>query len=142
MIDLSNTIIIPFKYQDIKEYRNLLAVKQNDKWGIMNFSGQIFVPCKYDTIQQMHNGHFIVTLNNKLGIIGIKDQIIIPIQYDKIEDSYTGNEVYAILNNKYGSINTDTGVFSEINPDPGEPEPHGNVIGPYFVPPSISKSCK
>jgi len=59
------------------------AEKAN-KYGLKNYSDEIIIKAKYDSIIDIHFDFFIVKLNNKIGIIDNKDKVLIPFEYEDL----------------------------------------------------------
>lgn len=131
-INLEGEEILPCKYDDITfvfgdilkiddEYSrfisdrqdNLLQVKLNNKYGIIDLEGKEIIPCKYDdlTIFDWNEKLLQVKLDNKYGLINLEGKEIIPCKYDDLKGSYDAVEGIALvqietkLNNKHGIIN-------------------------------------
>lgn len=57
---------------------NLVSVKRNEKWGVMDLNGKEVIPFKYDTNSIMDNGWIWVQMDGKLGYINKRDEQLIP----------------------------------------------------------------
>lgn len=109
-----STSSIPFE-------KSVLKYKENDKYGIIDFSGKKITKAIYDSIEslQYREGSLLVSQNQKYGVINIKGKQIIKIEYDKVESDgyYTEDADYTkagfIVQNKtddgyrYGYIDKD-----------------------------------
>jgi len=93
IIDELGNVIIPIRYDEIyilhpKKYAK---IKENGKYGLMNFESEIILTTQYDFIDTL--GYFASTLvlceqNEKFGIFDFaKREFIIPIEIDHLEDS-------------------------------------------------------
>lgn len=78
--------------------KNVLRYRDEDKYGIIDFQGDIVVKAEYDKIESLKykEGELLVNQNNKVGVINLKGAKIINIEYDKIEgDNFYKDESYA-----------------------------------------------
>jgi len=75
------------KYQDdnviwAKNYsQGLIAVEQDSKWGFMNTSLELVIPCKYNTVTGFSEGMAAVELDKKWGYINKTGKEVIPLKY-------------------------------------------------------------
>lgn len=104
--------------QNIWYENNVLRVFKDGKYGLINFEGEMLLPCEYDEINSLKTvrGELLVKKDNKLGLVNEKGQIIIPIEYKDIltmKEAY--NSEYIIVNNenKYGVISTSGKIVIE-----------------------------
>lgn len=88
--------------------KDLAVVMQNNKWGIINATGKLMVPLKYDYIHnQPFEGLYWTQLNDKNGFININDEEIIPIKYENEMYFHESLGIALIsVNGKYGYVNT------------------------------------
>ncbi len=101
---------IPFEYQEIAPFngKSVTIVKQKEKYGLTNFTGEIILPCVYDAItSHRFFEYFIVSRSGKSGILDTKGQQIIPLSYESITPAYYDK------NNKF--IVEQNGVFGIID---------------------------
>ena len=78
--------------------KNILRYKKDNKYGIINFEGDIIIKANYDKIESLpyKEGELLVEKDGKLGVVNSKGAKIIDIDYDKIEgDNFYKNETYA-----------------------------------------------
>lgn len=100
---------------------NLLAVKKNDKWGVIDFGGKRIVNFSYDNISCIKDT-LVVVNNNNVGLLGKQGEFIIEPSYksiecvnveDKISDSEpiyrdrSFGDFYAVFENLYHSYRED-----------------------------------
>ena len=104
---------------DLMYEKSILKYYQDDKYGLIDFSGKKLTKAIYDEINSMpyKEGELIVKQNNKYGVINIKGKIIVDIKYDQItvDGYYTNKNEYKyagyVVSNKteegfrYGYIN-------------------------------------
>lgn len=63
----------------------LIVVNNDNKYGIIDYNGNIIIDFKYDYLSAYNNDNlFISKINNKYGIIDYNDKIIIDFKYDNI----------------------------------------------------------
>ena len=73
---------IPCVYDKVNSFQEGLAsVKNDDKWGFVDTSGQIRIPCVYDEAGGFHEGLASVKIGDKWGFIDTMGQIVIPCEY-------------------------------------------------------------
>ena len=59
--------ITELKYEDITElYGDLIALKLNGKWGILNTKNEVIQPFKYDRIEGVNDDEAEGSIGNKL----------------------------------------------------------------------------
>jgi hypothetical protein len=119
--DLKGNLLLKYSFQDIQHtYINntnqFFIVKVNNKYGVLNNSGNIIIPIKYDDISIMTNNDynhtaFIVKIGTykdkekaKYGMLDIHGNIVIPIKYEVIEK--IKKNLYLLINNKYSDLKT------------------------------------
>jgi len=92
-IAFSKRIIIPLKYDEIdtrvSTYQGnvLLAVKLNDKYGIIDTLDNVVIPFEYELLKRTPwvDNYYWVRKNGKYGAIDIRtNKIVIPLKYDGI----------------------------------------------------------
>lgn len=86
-IDLSGNTIIPFIYDNIRPFKQNIAIaKLNNKYGVIDKNNNIIVDFKYDEISNFYNGHAITKNNNldKYGLIDSKGNTILPEVFNNI----------------------------------------------------------
>lgn len=81
----------------------IVAMSNNDKYGIINSNGDILVDFIYDNILSYKNGLFIAQINGKYGIIDKNNKTILKFEYDTM--SYAGNYIIVTKNDKLGVLN-------------------------------------
>ncbi|MCL2040375.1 MAG: WG repeat-containing protein [Bacteroidetes bacterium] len=90
-IDTTGALVIPFKYNDTKEFCSKLgmcAVMNNEKeWGFIDTTGTLVIPYQFKSIHYFYNSfsdEMCAVMNNKgkWGFIDVKGKLVIPYQYD------------------------------------------------------------
>lgn len=98
--------------------KNILKVKKNGKYGIINLEGTEIVNCKYDNIQALGGvaNSLVTTKDQKLGLLDTAGTVIIENNYKKIEGltkKYEDGFIVQDENGKYGVINYNKKVALE-----------------------------
>ncbi len=130
-VDLTGKIRIPFSFDDISEddwgpamFNNGYAIaSMDDKWGIINKSGEFVVPRKYGQIFNTNVGLYGVVVgqdysSGKIGFIDIKGNEVIPCIYECWHSDYEEDKppffftfsdgiIALAKDGKYGCVNTD-----------------------------------
>lgn len=84
---------------------NLIAVKNNDKWGFMNTQGEMVIEAKYQEAHNFHEGLAAVKYKGKWGFINSADQQIIKPEYNHTSYYFNNGYVEVEKKGKWGSIN-------------------------------------
>lgn len=58
------------------------AVKKEEKWGFIDKTGQVVIPCEYEHVGSFREGLAVVEKTGTFGFIDKKGQIAIPFQYN------------------------------------------------------------
>lgn len=90
----------------VEEYMGAacVAVKKDDKWGLINTEGKEITPFRYDNIGSFNNGLADYTIDSKIGLVNIMGKEIIPPKYDFIDGFRHGSLSSMSVNKKYGFI--------------------------------------
>jgi hypothetical protein len=83
-------------------------VRQDDKWGFVNTSGEAVVPCIYDNAWGFSEGLAVVGKNYKHGFINMKGEEVVPCVYDVV---YEFSDGLACVQ----KVDTETDKWSIIN---------------------------
>lgn len=70
---------------EIYVFNEKIALSQNDKWGVIDFSGKQIIKFRYDFITLTRDGCAVVEKDGLLGVLDLKGNIIIPIEYEDID---------------------------------------------------------
>ncbi len=92
-IDTSGKLVIPFNnnYESMSSFNNgVSAVCSNGKYGLINTSGEVVLPCIYNTIVAFSEGIAIVEKDGKFGFIDSTGKQIAPCIYENIRDFKNG----------------------------------------------------
>ena len=78
--------------------KNLLKYKQNGKWGLIDFNGNVVAKPEYEEIEGLSckEGELLVKKDGKFGVINNKGVELIRIKYDYIsgDEYYTEDKNY------------------------------------------------
>ena len=66
--------------------RPIFAVKQQGRWGIMDYQKRLLVPCAYDKIHNMFEQHVVAVKNGKMGIVNLNGAPEVPFEYETINE--------------------------------------------------------
>jgi len=92
------------KSDNVLRFKNGVArVPINQKWSLINKSGEELISTQYDDIRFFCEGIASVKLNNKWGFIDINGTIIVDCKYDEVFDIKEGMACVK-TNDKYGFI--------------------------------------
>ena len=112
MLDDKNQVIIPFKYEQLENFSNGLAVAGlNGKYGYINSNDSVVIPFIYDYCQNFNKicaiaGYFEFdeanNVYNKFGLINKFGKMIVPFQYAINYDNENDNYILKTKNNEVG----------------------------------------
>ena len=93
-------------YEYVDGYVEELArVRLNDKWGFIDKSGTLVIPCKYGNARSFHEGLAAVSLRyGSYGFIDKSGTEVIPCKYD-VASSFDNGRAKVYLNGKQGYVN-------------------------------------
>ena len=81
------------------------------KWGFVDGTGKLVIPCKYDRVHGFVDGLAAVWFNGKGGFIDKTDNVVIPLKYGEISE-FSEGLAKVTFNEKYGFIDkTDRAVI-------------------------------
>lgn len=83
---------------------NVLRVKKDNKYGLIDFKGNELLKCEYDNIYSLKGvtENFIVEKDQKLGLVNAKGQSIIDVEYKTIETLKEGYKNEYLISNEDG----------------------------------------
>jgi hypothetical protein len=135
IFDLKGETLLPIKYdwisfEDLKEGREFVRVKENYEAGLVDRKGNIVIPPKYDDIKTVVGDKVVVQVGAHIGIVDINEREILPAEY---EDFRIFNENLFLMSKdlKWGLFDAEKSRFvipvnyDEINYD--------EDLGLYFV---------
>lgn len=90
------------KFDHARDFYNGFAVvgmggKYDYKNGVINTSGDLVIPIKYDAIGNFHNDIAIVEYKDKWGALNKSGAVVIPIKYDVMNDFSKGLALVGII---------------------------------------------
>ena len=93
--------IIPPIYQMIADEGDYVAVKKNDKWGVLSHQGRAIIDCRYDNLlsatREDEYARVIQVVNeNKIALFSYSGEQLTPFKYDCIGDFVDGRTVVFI----------------------------------------------
>lgn len=100
-----NDILIDDKNQLIIK-SNLIAVRENDKWGFVNTQGKQIVPCEYNTVLPATEGYAAIMKNDMWGFVDSTGKIIATPQYKSVLPFKNGLAVVLTADNRQVFIDT------------------------------------
>ena len=106
VVTTQNKLVIPIEFSNVLIDGNLVAVKKDNKWGLMDAAGKELLPFTYSSFQLYTNdGVARVEDENKYGFIDLKGNWI----FDKPKSVYTlyasaEKMIMCRVNNKYGYL--------------------------------------
>lgn len=105
---------------------NVIKVKNNGKYGLINFEGRELLKCEYDQIESLIGvkNTFVITKDNKVGVSDNFGNVIVEVKYKEIKRIEEDNKKEFIIideDNKYGVALSDKTValeckYSDIKP--------------------------
>lgn len=108
--------VVEVKYDDVKSIYgngNYYAVKENEKWKIVDSTGDKFLDGTYDDIVDINNEYAIVKKSGKYGLTTIyENNVSIDVKYQDIKYA-TGSNYIVKLDNKYGIMSKEGTVLLE-----------------------------
>lgn len=95
-------------------WSQIYEIKQGNKWGFIDSSGQIVVPLQYDFVfddelSQQDLGYFVFLKGKKMGVFHLDRQEIVSASYDRIKvhgDASLAGYIEVQLNGKIGVLDT------------------------------------
>lgn len=83
VIDESDNLIIPFKYDKISFYsEELIACNYKEKWGFIDRNDKLIIPFKYEYASWFSGGISPVKLKGRYGYINKSNEVVIDFDFD------------------------------------------------------------
>lgn len=119
LINSHGEIVLPIKYESIREYNKwgeFLIARIAGKEALLTKSGDTIFPFKYESIDPCfydQNNRFIVEQNGHFGVIDLSQETIIPIEFDHISNwvEYGPKAHFVIKKRKHGLIGREGDVI-------------------------------
>jgi KWG Leptospira. len=115
IFDLKGKTLLPIKYdwisfEDIKEGREFVRIKENYEVGLADRKGNIVIPPKYDDIKIVIGNNVVFQIEAYFGIADINGREILPAEY---EDFSVFNENLFLMSKdlKWGLFDTEKSKF-------------------------------
>lgn len=91
---------------------NVLQVKKDGKYGLINLNGNQILPCEYDSLTTLKGikNSIIVKKDGKMGLVNIDGSVIIPTEYQTvaaINEDYQNGYIVKNAEGKFGVINSE-----------------------------------
>lgn len=114
LIDKYGNVILPFVYQYVQQVHisdklQLVTVKQNDKWGVVNTSNDIVVNFNYEELL-FEKDYIRAAKEGKKGVLNMDGTVKIPFIFDYISSFYNG-KARCSLEGKQGWVD-EVGYFT------------------------------
>lgn len=127
LITRYQTEVVQYGYDELAEdFKNtkailydMLVVKKNDLYGVINLEGESIIGTKYDNIEFAENTQeFFITGEGKKGILTSDGSRKIGLNYDTIEVLDNDFKLYLVTNGgKYGVLDKDGNVLIHLDYD-------------------------
>lgn len=129
IVNKDNSDILTNGFDAIKQIlasqeNSVIYVKDN-KYGVMNLSGQVTINAQYDKLEETKLGTFIAKKGDKYGIINISNEEKIPFEYSSIVYNEKA-DIYVLEDANFNAIVLNsaletkaTGILVELNTDKG-----------------------
>lgn len=123
LVDSKDTIRMPFLYDEITEYANVLLVKRNQKYGLLTTHNETIVPISFDDISLLKENEtgslHRVAQGGKQGVIDAVGRQVLPLSelrfaIDKMDE--LASLPIIEKNGKYGWLNDDLNTI-KVAPD-------------------------
>ena len=83
-----------YTHTDTETFNNCGIAKVSnryEKYGLINLSRKLIVPCIYDRIDKFEGGMAVVEKDGKYGFIDYSGKLVMPVIYDEVKPFETGN---------------------------------------------------
>lgn len=98
-------IVSGLDYDEVYNFSEGLAcVKKDDKYGVIDKTGSLIVPCEYDWIGYSTEGMIPVKKGDKWGLVDKTGSLVVPLEYDEL-GYFNEGLTYAKKGDKWGYIN-------------------------------------
>lgn len=112
--DADGNLLFNKQFEAVEEFVDGLAkVKLGGKWGFINTSGDVVIPCIHDEVLYLDTDKVKVKYKGKWGAVNTSGEVMIPYIYDVLYyecseqdcETYYHDIVYVMNNEKWGIIN-------------------------------------
>ena len=104
--------VFPCIYDKIFASDNVAQAQINNKWGCIDYSGNILIPFEYEELTFVNDDLARVKQNNKYGILDKSGNIIAPFIYDGMSLRMVDNMIGARMEGKWGVIDCKGNVIT------------------------------
>lgn len=129
VVNKENEDVLTTGFDDIKQIlssqENAVIFQKNDKYGIMNLSGEVLINASYDDLKEAKSGTFIAKKGDKYGIISIENNEKLAFEYSSIVYNEKA-DIYIANDTEFNSsiLNSDLeakikGILIELNESKG-----------------------
>ncbi len=129
LVNKENADVLTNGFDSIKQIlanqENAVIFVKNNKYGVMNTSGEILIDSKYDKLEETKVGIFIAKNGDKYGIINSEKQEKVPFEYNSIIYNQKA-DIYVLEDSNYNShiLNGNleikiSGILIELNENKG-----------------------
>lgn len=117
IVNLKNETVVPLSYSNVFPWNNRAIVCRRNRWGIIDYTGNIIIPLKYEGLFSSGiDDFFIFKMNEKYGLIDRVGTILIPSIYDDIKATvqFDKKSWFAVCKeNKWYYINRKEKLYSK-----------------------------
>ncbi|MBQ2830318.1 MAG: WG repeat-containing protein, partial [Oscillospiraceae bacterium] len=96
--------LIPENYSISDIGDGLLPVAKGGKWGFIDTTGKLVIPCGYDSAKDFSEGLARVEKDGKWGLINTSGKVVLPIEYDYFVGDFSEGLAWVQKDGKYGFI--------------------------------------
>ncbi len=108
LLDSNLNWLAACKYESLDPYMwsGKIWYREGELWGVMNLDQSTFIKPRYQYHGWMKDGRSTVGIGNIKGMIDSTGREIIPVKYDQLGDYFTSGLLMAMMNGKWGFINS------------------------------------
>ena len=111
---------------------NVLRVKKDGKYGLINFAGKLILDCNYDEIVSLKGteNSLLIKKDGKTGLASNVGDVIVPAEYKEIKsfgDNYANGYIVINENGKQGLIGSNKKIILPIEYDEIKPVSGNNL---------------
>ena len=99
-VNSKNEYVIKAQFEEAEDFKGGYAiVRKNDKFGVVDTTGKIIVPCLYDNVVY-YGDLFKVTKGGKVGIISRSGKIVLECVYSSVSEwAWKNNSIFVVCKN-------------------------------------------
>lgn len=103
LYDKNSRLVIPVVYDDLLINDGMALMKQNDKWGVIDFTGKVLIQPQFDDALYPQEGLAVVAKDGKWGFVDQSGNQVTPLKYESAR-GFTEGLAAVKLNGKWGYI--------------------------------------